>query len=93
MVRQELVTQLVNRILTNASTYAGHYTGTCVGDISMACTCMCHDPDLLSSLVEHHHQAALESLPKLKEAFSSLSFLPPQPALDLLHAVLVSHVT
>ena len=27
MVRQELVSQLVNRILTNASTYAGHYIG------------------------------------------------------------------
>ena len=27
MVRQELVTQLINRILANACTYAGHYIG------------------------------------------------------------------
>lgn len=50
----------------------------------------CPTPELLSSLVEYDHQAAMDSLPKLKETFSSLSFLPPDPALDLLHAVLVS---
>lgn len=35
-------------------------------------------------------QVALESLPRLREAFSYLSVLPPSSATDLLEAVLVS---
>lgn len=35
MVRQELVTQLVNRILTNASTFAGHYIGKSLRPLSV----------------------------------------------------------
>ncbi len=95
MVRQEIVSQLINRILINASTYVAHYIGmyVCMYIYNLVCNTYIiyyHSPGLLSSLVEHYHQSALDSLPKLKEAFSSLSLLPPQPALDLLQAVLVS---
>lgn len=110
MVRKDLVTRLVNRILTNASTYTEHYTGRLVSSLATPLkilrgewlgtrqqvgtqlpeSILSSSADLLSSLVEQYHQAAMDALPVLKEAFSCLPRLPSEPALELLHAVLVS---
>ena len=46
-------------------------------------------PALLSEVIEMTPQVALDSLPRLREAFSYLSVLPPSSATDLLEAVLV----
>jgi Fanconi anemia group I protein len=70
IVHGEVISQLINRILTNASTYVTHYIA------------------LLSEVIEMTPQVALDSLPRLREAFSYLSVLPPSSATDLLDAVL-----
>ena len=64
-----------------------YYTLYSSRDIHIPCSC---HAALLRDVVAMTPQVALESLPRLREAFSYLSVLPPSSAIDLLSAVLVS---